>query len=378
MKDTYWNRLQRPSGITWRQLGRRWYGVGKKLYHGDVGGAIEGTGSNLGWMLSDVYKGATTPVKSTRKRQRSWSGPGTRLGGSPTHYISNDRLVRIQNRTPPRAPTLRITANPPFVPRKLARRYNTRGRYVGRFNRKRSRRIPRSSKIGAMIRTEAAGSFDQDKCVYVGHTTGAYEKVFKVVAWAVIRRLAFKMGQNISTFKERITNEFNTATENLGTLITTRNEDNNEDASTSSVVVTPDMTWEDLADAWITNVLTYWTSVNDSAMRLIKLEFRPQTIEATGAAAIVPVAKLNLDTCIVNFSVLSNLKIQNRTLANSGANPEHHDSALDVENNPICGKSYFGTTNGFPVTIGGGRCNKSCISVFNVASSGSPLITPDV
>lgn len=263
---------------------------------------------------------------------------------------SASRSVKRQ-RTQPRGRTrstgTQTTPRPISPPRVRRRVYNTRGRYVGKFRYGTYRKAGSVSKQGAMLAVEKGGTVTNDKCIYIGHSTVGREKLLKVVCMAIMRRLAHQLGQQVVTFKEQIGSWGVSHTNPLGDLYYSYNSASQNVTAITNVQITNAMTWEGLVDAFITSIKAVAGAAGARTFEIVEIWIQQEEDTVTNAVIPITPARLHLRGAFVKFSCYSNLKIQNRTLANSGANPEHHDSMLDVENNPLQGRSYTCKGNQF-------------------------------
>lgn len=243
---------------------------------------------------------------------------------------------------------------PPRLAAGRKNRYVTTGRFYGRF--KKPVRVGKTSYAskGALIRTEKGGVVTQDKCVYVGHTNNARDKVMRVVFHALIRKLAKMMGNDFNSFKAEQDHDGASVVSSIHYRVFYFLGDDKEKFT---YVYAPgaDPTWESVADGLLAGLKSdiqtqLQARVTAGAGDYKKGSSRINLYEIfayTSNANYTPIARIPLHQAFVKVFLKSELTIQNRTLANSGANPEHHDSMLDVENNPVEGWAYGTGGNGF-------------------------------
>lgn len=259
-----------------------------------------------------------------RKRQRRPRPPGMPYGVPfPYSVPASRRLVRMRS-------------------------FNTKGRYVGRFNRSRVAKPGKFVKYGALMRTEKGGSSSWDKCVYIGHSTGARTKVLRIFWFAVLRKLAWKCGLPIPSMKSKLQEEGTTVGFSPGTIKTHLKRLEGEQAiQIVSYTIPADATWETIADgvnAAIDAVII--TTEATTGLLLDHITWDPNTEEASGKN-LPPRGELRLKDCVMHLQVDSEMMIQNRTLATTSVEVEHQHHANSVENNPLIGKSYFKTGTEF-------------------------------
>lgn len=360
---------KRKTNITLGQIGRRWANTGLQFVRGNPKAAAYGAYNNLKWMGNAVvdaidrpaYRAPNRPYSIPFNYRKSTAYTGRRIPRAPL-------IIRR-----PSSGTLAIARSirPARVAGKRRRSFNTRGRFVGPFARGRSVRPSKFAKQGFKMRTEAGGSVSQDKCVYIGHSTGAMSKLSRTFWHSVVRALMARAGHRFSSFKERISPE---ATVKIGT-VRIDYAFNMEGTETQSITCNLSVTdtYEILAQTMETNwITTCGGATSHEAPRLRAVRFIAQADEASGAD--VHEFKLDMTRSTFTFSVSSNMKIQNRTLASTGAgDTEHQYHSNSVENNPLQGKSYFKVGNGYIF-----KWSDDSDNTFKlIADSASSLITGD-
>jgi hypothetical protein len=193
------------------------------------------------------------------------------------------------------------------------------------------------------MRTEKGGSVSQDKCIYIGHTTAARAKLGVVFWSACVRQLFLKCGNPFASFKEQVSKTSSTDT---GVVkVEYSFTDDQTTFGELNVTVAASATFETVAN----DIETAWAAATVStsySVRLHALRYVPVT-DAAGSVDSMEF-KLNMRGSTFTFSASSNMKIQNRTLAATGAgDTEHQHHVTSVENNPLQGKSYYKMGNGF-------------------------------
>lgn len=264
------------------------------------------------------------------------------------------------------------TETQPPKRQKMARKYGGNSRYVGKFRRGGNVNYNKFAKLGFLMRTEKGGVVTQDKCLYVGHSTGAQEKIKRVLFSAIIRKLFKKVGHEFASFKEEASLshasrfgvvKLDFALSQEGTIL---GEDN------ASTAVEAGHTYETV----VTNLMTAYdvaTSSTNYSVHLHSIRFIPVT-DAAASGLETMEFKLHLSGARIIMFVSSNLKIQNRTLSSSHTEDANHAYISDsVENNPLQGKSYYGFGNGFRY----GWSNDAANSTEFFCNPLSGLITAD-
>jgi len=257
--------------------------------------------------------------------------------------------------------------------RRVARQYVTTGRMAGNFKRVKWKRGSQYAKKGFMMRTEKGGVIEQDKCVYVGHTSGAPDKILRVLFHCIIRKIYALASTQMKTFKEEIFNDDSTTTETVTRFDLVWIDGDAGDRRVVSIIPAAESTYESVADslqsAFVTDFQTAHAAAAFSRFRMIELRY----VLSAGTTTINK-AKLPLSELYFKMNCVSELTLQNRTLANSGVNPEHHDSMLDVENNPVEGYKYRVPGTGFVMKW---TNDTTAPSVPFIADSASGVITGD-
>jgi hypothetical protein len=223
------------------------------------------------------------------------------------------------------------------------------------------------------MRTEKGGTISQDKTVYVGHSTSARDKLLRVAMHALVRRMAHKFGFNIKSFKEGVVTEFLSGAIDVLDIAIEYKIDRTTALTASSYVAQQTDTWESVADGLLTQLQS---DIGSTATDVEYYKFRaiPKSQEATSVLTAIPVS-IDLTQTKLHMFVESELTIQNRTLAASGAGDTEHQFHMNsVENNPIEGKQYFCAGNGFVTRHG---FQTGATSVEFLCDDASGVITGD-
>lgn len=251
------------------------------------------------------------------------------------------RKKRKRSITGPPAKRPRITRLPKYVD-------TTRYTGFSKFPRGRKHRTSIYNQRGALIHFEEAGivdqNDDQDQALCIGHTTVYNDYLLRILCHALVRKLLHKRGVNVSNFNQHLQREGTVETQSALELrysYTLR-----EGTAHTYVAVNPgaNASPADLADALVTSIEGVWNSTTDDAY-----DFVLETIEITQANAAERLrgARLRGPECHIHFYSESILKLQNRTLATTDGTDTHAESALHITNNPLVGKSYENSGNGF-------------------------------
>jgi hypothetical protein len=155
------------------------------------------------------------------------------------------------------------------------------------------------------------------------------------------------MGVQFTSFKQVKDENFSVPTANIFAIDWAANED--YVMRTVQYSAASQVSWETIADgllaAFLNDCTTHYDVTANPTNRFDRCHLVKMYVKDTANGTVyrtVDLAHMKLKL----FST-SSLAIQNRTLANSGANPEHHDSMFDVENNPVEGYKYTTKGSGF-------------------------------
>lgn len=313
-------------------------GFGEVLNKRNSIGKTYGTGSH--------GTGILNLVKAVTGRGRSKSAPSVLTPAQKRNFAKVARKINFTRETPSKRQRLSRRSSGSMAARARGR-YFTTGRYLPPFLSTRKALGGKFAKKGAMMRTEKGGVVEQDKCVYIGHAAGAPAKVMRIVFMALTRKLLNVMGHHIKTFKEEYFDDDTTTTSANHSIRISWVPGDVGARRAVATTITSNQTVESIAENLLTAFITDFQAANTAApferFRLIEIK----KVFSSTAAVELKTVNIPMSEMYVDLLVKSELTLQNRTLANSGANPEHHDSMLDVENNPIEGYKYSTVGTGF-------------------------------
>jgi hypothetical protein len=235
--------------------------------------------------------------------------------------------------------------------KKMKLYYGGNYHYGGRFRRPRYKKSSIYSKQGAMLKVDSGGTIagTATATTYIGHSTCASKKVFIAACMALVRALARRAGITFTSFDEEIFRHWDGTTYSDRGRIRVEYEiyDATGKAAGESFVyqIADSENWGSLAvglqSAFETPIAG--TSADDiHSIKFRSMTWEGATNDATTSAFVQPIARLDLDRCMVKLSMTSSLRLQNRTLAEAhgGASADAHESVHHVENNPLCGRVY--------------------------------------
>lgn len=261
---------------------------------------------------------------------------------------------------------------PPYIPlptrikkkKRTGKYFTTRGQYAGSFRRPRRLRPGMFAKRGCSVRVESAGNVSQDKCLYIGHGTGATEQVAKVLFQSIVRRLAVMIGYKPTSIDDRVSTSFTNPIGQVGFRYTTGSTSaQGQNSDTSWVVIGATESWADVSS----NLRGLFQGFGPGDRNLDVSEFIIRRYNDSATPIVVDEKVMQVRSAKVKMYIVSEMKIQNRTKAHTETGLESSaaaQSAMNVENNPLEGKVYFKKGNLFKL-----RSNMNTGSTFSLATN---------
>lgn len=211
--------------------------------------------------------------------------------------------------------------------------YRSTGRAGPKFVKPKRASVNKFIKYGCVLKTEYGTSQTDSDCIYIGHSAVAAEKFLDATFHALVRTILTDLRVHIPSFDQVVSyfkyDIFYQASTN-GVL-----------ASTGIVTLTT-QTASAIANSIRDTVIALCTTGNYVHLQNIQVSlFEPNASGAADTYTIYNFADLKFTT-VSN----SNMQLQNRTIAATGAADE--TSALDVSNNPLRGKVYSGWSSTWP------------------------------
>jgi len=202
-------------------------------------------------------------------------------------------------------------------------------------NKMRKTKIDKMEKNGIALKIESMGqvfsqetaapTYAKSQSIILGHTSVAPITAINTVAYALIKRLATKMGYNIHGFSQIIEGM------TVGDAFVLSHQLNQASAAVTFtnlfVLVPGTTTWNDVADA----LATAFQQTANLAIEYVELVFEPV------AASRNAYYKLNLINCNVHTVVSSQLKVQNVSVPAAG-----DDTVDEIDAVYLQGKTFTG------------------------------------
>lgn len=225
------------------------------------------------------------------------------------------------------------------------------GRVGKRLRRFRSKKLKKAFYRGVVIRSRAGGVvdnvLDSKQCVVVGHTTVFRESLLRSAFLALFRALFMKAGVSFGSIEDRI-GSTGTSTPAYQVYMQYRVADGDA-LSPIFFNVNNDNSLKFVAES----AEGYWLSAYQTAMQgatqrvqLTLFDVSLNTLTPT-ATQTTRQFRLVVDQLMLNVSCKSSMTVQNRTTAATGTADE--SNMLDVANNPLRGKVYETSSNGFKI-----------------------------
>jgi len=235
----------------------------------------------------------------------------------------------------------------------------SKGKYRGKFKKRRMRRDIYNLK-GLTTVTEISGTVNDSDCVYVGHSCVALSAMLDTILSTLLKTVLNKAGMqvdSVSMVLDSLTNSGVAPSPTLTgygfrfVLLTTQGDTDvitafAYDTQLSDTIksIVGDIS-TGIAGSWATlrNIfIDYCTGADLNNVRARKPTKLILSVYDMGTSPVQyrMVSELNLQNLILHLRVKSELKIQNRTVADNTADTD----AFDVANNPIVGWNYHFNT----------------------------------
>lgn len=227
--------------------------------------------------------------------------------------------------------------------RRIARNRLFTGSLGGNFRKKFNLyKAPKYNRFGFVRRTEAKFEKTSDgtvkRAVYVGHGM-AMEQALAMVVGAIVIKSFRKIGHKVLTLQEKIQGETNTTyTTPIGSW-TLSYQDSGDVIGTLSGTIATDTRYVDV----VSNVVNALVAKDFSGTAHYNLELLQFWLVRDDSTAPVRDGVVQLQGAYIDFDWWSSMTMQNRTPADGGTST---DNALDIANNPLIGKAYYGFGNG--------------------------------
>lgn len=172
-------------------------------------------------------------------------------------------------------------------------------------------------------------------CVWTGVTALVWQQFPRNVLLAILRKLCSSKGFEFNSADDKIQDTFSSLTAaNVGTFqyIYTQSGAPNPIHRTVNIVV--NNTWEDLAQAWLNDMIAHITSYHDIQFQKCFIQSRVDNVNNYQVPQSV--MALNMIGLQISFTTTHTLFIQNRTRDTGGG-----DTTDAVDTNPLMGRIYM-------------------------------------
>lgn len=261
------------------------------------------------------------------------SFPENNSGMSGRYNLRRRNAPRYRPPTPPRPQARPVRMDRRARRRAVAARRQRRvaaARPVRRnqhvIRRRRVIRRPRYRNLmanGVQFAMEQGDVLIGERAVYLGHATCPVNVMKRQMCRALLKRLLIAMGKLNPNWdgapKDVLAND--------RVILLYLNSPNGAPIQINVAVAA--LSQEAIASAWLNAI-----SAESNLIQLVEMQYRPNDTPIGGRT-------INLSTSTIEFSIVSQLKMQNRTVSVAGDN-----EADDVNNVPLIGKQYYGKGTG--------------------------------
>jgi hypothetical protein len=195
-----------------------------------------------------------------------------------------------------------------------------------------------------MFHFEEAGIVDQHTltghpCV-VGHSTVYHNYFLRVICHAVVRFMFEKAGIRVNNFDQKLQREGAVEVTSPGEFRLSYTISDKKDPAYLTVALTADDSVGLVAERMLTLIEGAWDSTTDDmySFNLHEVEL----VRGNDELRDMRIRGTDLYFCLYATSIL---KIQNRTPSSTAASTDKYN-VLNIESNPLVGKSYEGAGNG--------------------------------
>lgn len=254
-------------------------------------------------------------------------------------------------------------------------RFGVRGSHGKRYGRERKQRTSSVYKTGVVVRDVDRGVTTQTAAshlpVIIGHSTFNFETFFRTFWYAVVRRLLNQTGM----YPRTINDGLGPAGTSPGGAVRVRYRNREMVADAFfDVGITPDSTIRSIGLSCFNSWYSLYSDSTDGIanMTLVRIELYAEYANPAILAINLPMSKVELENAVVDIEVFAKLMLQNRTEATTVAT-EDNDNANSVEANPVAGKHYYCSMNGFSP-----KCQQVTVNNSFVAGRDTGLILPSL
>lgn len=265
-------------------------------------------------------------------------------------YMSNAARKRLAEMAlnPPRALTKR-----PRVQRQVNYFTGFRGRNFKKGRRRQLKTFGRGASHYFEFQGIATNVSNQVYPVVIGHTT-TYKKTLDVFAAAIVKLLFGRAGTIISNWEDQIIS-FGLVPTTTRTLRFEWNYSLSEEGASQSNSFDQSIsgTYRNVADNFVNQIENAITKTTDNvgkfAINYVEMYFYND--DAVAGTGNIQLFRINMPDVVLDISMRSVMKFQNRTNATTAV--DHlDDSAVNIDRNPLVGRSYDSIGNGFKPKFG--------------------------
>lgn len=243
----------------------------------------------------------------------------------------SSRIVDAGKRLRPLATYLVNKYNKPKAP--PVRFDPWRGRYAGLFGRVKHNAVSYVAKNGYHFRQESGGVVTDANCLYIMQTASGIRPLLEGICCGIWKRIMQKWGKRLSDWNNEITGFVN---DEFRAYIYYKLTPNGGISNTAGTAILGNQSHLNMAQL-IGDLIMSVASATDVYFEVttIRVYWRRVTPDEY-------IEEMDIDPyrCKILVDAVAKMSVQNRTPAATGAADE--TNALDVSNNPVHGKLYYG------------------------------------
>jgi len=230
-------------------------------------------------------------------------------------------------------------------------KYFTNGKYAGRFSRGLYPRTDPYRKYGFKHVTEISGLVADPDCIYIGHSAYSGIQTIELLCQVLLKKLFFKAGMIIKDIHQPLLQDSSGSTQKWRIELFRVDKESGAVTSTAYTTIASDTIYK-IVGSRLNATTPEWanfiaflegyangqfgsgTGETLNILQPSRLVLYRQSYSSLGEIFTFA-CEVDLELETVHVSSISELKIQNRTVAASGG-----EEADDISNNPLVGRSY--------------------------------------
>lgn len=241
------------------------------------------------------------------------------------------------------------------------RRYHTTGGSMRRF--RRTRRQDVSYNAGSTYIGERGGVVSDDQCVYVGHSTTAWDQISLAACRAIVWEAMHQKNKDIIDWSDLFKPEVGVTEDFRFTYYV------DFAAGTISGGSYINILDSDTCAGVAIKLRDELRGILSTTSRAQMVKFEVQRTDNQNTSPVdVTIVSIDLSQFYLDLQMTSTIKIQNRTVASDSVPNAQDELVTDVENNPLVGKKYYSNANGFLPRFRNSGSYQALVANFNGAN----------